>query len=109
MEITNTNTEGLRTLQIDDSTYTTELTDKFKKRKVWAKPNPKVIYSVMPGTVLKLMVKVGDEVKAGQAYVIIESMKMENIYTFFVGGKVKSINVAIGEKIPKGTLLIEID
>jgi len=103
------NTEGLRTLQIDDSTYSTELTEKFIKRKVWSKPDPKIIYSVMPGTVLRVMVKVGDEVKAGQAYTIIESMKMENIYTFLVGGKVRSINVAEGDRIPKGTLLIELD
>ncbi len=103
------NTEGLRTLQIDDSTYSTELTEKFNKRKVWSKPDPKIIFSVMPGTVLQIQVKVGDEVKAGQAYMIIESMKMENIYTFLVGGKVRSINVNIGEKIPKGTLLVELD
>lgn len=102
------NKEGLRTLKIDDSTYTTEYTEKFEKRKVWSKPDPKIIHSVMPGTILKIQVKVGDQVKAGQAYMIIESMKMENIYSFLVGGTVKSINVAEGNRIPKGTLLIEL-
>jgi len=63
----------------------------------------------MPGKVVKLMVKVGDKVQAGQTVLILEAMKMENEIKAGVSGTIKSINVQPGQALESGVLLAEID
>lgn len=63
----------------------------------------------MPGKIVKLMVKVGDKVEAGQTVLILEAMKMENEIKAGVSGIVKSVNVEIGQALESGVLLVEID
>lgn len=89
--------------------YKTTLSKKFLNRKPYVAPNPKEIKSYIPGTIIKLKVKEGAKVKAGETILILEAMKMMNKVLMPFDGKVKRICVAEGEKIPKGHLMIEIE
>jgi biotin carboxyl carrier protein len=57
------------------------------------------ISSPMPGKVVKIMVKVGDEVKAGDTVVVVSAMKMESEYKVKQDRKVVEICVAEGDNI----------
>ncbi len=61
-----------------------------------------VLAAEMSGTIVKVMVKEGDEVKAGQPVLILEAMKMENEVVSPVDGKVAKILVKEGDKVTQG-------
>lgn len=63
----------------------------------------------LPGRVVEVLVKVGDEVKAGQDVVVLEAMKMENSISTDYSGKVKQILVEAGESVQTNTILLEIE
>ncbi len=71
--------------------------------------NKNEIGASIPGTVTKVLVKEGDEVKAGQSLVVIEAMKMEAQIMSPVSGKVLTVNVAEGQQVKNGELLIKIE
>ena len=60
----------------------------------------------MPGTILKLNVKVGDTIKANDLVCILEAMKMENEIFASEGGTVKSIEAAQGSSVNSGDVII---
>ena len=62
----------------------------------------------IPGTVIRYMVKEGDDVKAGTTIVVLEAMKMENDIVAPLDGKVKSINCRPGDKVTGGAVLATI-
>jgi biotin carboxyl carrier protein len=96
-----------KTLIIDGDRYRTRYNSKFEKRKTWKNPNPKKITSSIPGTVVKVYTKVGEEVKKGDPILLLEAMKMKNKILFNIDGKVKSIKVKEGERVPKDYLMLE--
>jgi biotin carboxyl carrier protein len=100
---------GLKALVIDDSVYTTKLTEKFEKRKVWQNPDARKIFSFLPGTVLSISVKKGEKVKAGQVILTFEAMKMVNTVKTSIDGIVKEINIKAGDKVPKNLLMFELE
>ena len=59
----------------------------------------------VPGKVFKLEAAVGQAVKAGDAIVILEAMKMEIPVVAPQDGTVASINVAVGDAIENGDVL----
>jgi len=63
--------------------------------------------SPMPGLVLKILVKEGDEVKKGDSLIVLEAMKMENMLKAQGNGLVKAIKVQQGNAVEKGALLIQ--
>ena len=63
----------------------------------------------MPGLVLDVSVKVGQEVKKGDGLLILEAMKMENVIKSVGEGIVKSIHIEQGKAVEKGQLLIEME
>jgi pyruvate carboxylase subunit B len=63
----------------------------------------------MPGNVVDVLVQVGDTVKAGQAVLVSEAMKMESEIQASIGGTVKAVNVAKGDRVNPGEILIEIE
>jgi len=67
------------------------------------------IKAPMPGLILDINVKVGQEVKEDETLLILEAMKMENIIISPRNGKIKSISVAKGDAIEKNELLIEFE
>jgi len=77
---------------------------------VFADPdNKNEIGASIPGTVTKIMVKEGDQVKAGQNLIVLEAMKMEAQIVAPVGGKVISVNVTEGHQVKNGELLLKIE
>lgn len=65
------------------------------------------IKAPMPGLIIELKVKAGDTVNAGDALLILEAMKMENVLKSPGGGVIKTIKVKKGDSVEKGQLLIE--
>ena len=67
------------------------------------------VKSPLPGVILDIKVKEGDEVKKGQTIIILEAMKMENSINADKDGKVTAINVSKGESVLEGTDLVIIE
>ena len=63
----------------------------------------------LPGVVLSINVKVGDTVKAADTVLMLEAMKMENAIHAGRDGKVTSVNVAQGDSVLEGAVLITIE
>jgi acetyl/propionyl-CoA carboxylase alpha subunit/acetyl-CoA carboxylase carboxyltransferase component len=59
----------------------------------------------LQGTVVALQIAVGDEVRVGQALVILEAMKMEHVVEATVAGVVRGLLAAPGETFMEGDLL----
>jgi pyruvate carboxylase subunit B len=70
---------------------------------------PGDVSTSMPGNIVDVLVKEGDKVKAGQPILITEAMKMETEVQAPIGGTVKAIHVAKGDRVNPGELLVEID
>jgi biotin carboxyl carrier protein len=98
-----------KSLIIDGTKYRTHLNTKFEKRRFWQSPDSRKITSSIPGTVIKVYVGEGQEVRAGDQMLTLEAMKMKNKILFDTGGTVKSIHVSEGEKIPKDFLMLEME
>ena len=67
------------------------------------------LFTQMPGKIVKVMCKVGDQVKKGQTLIILEAMKMENEIKSSVDGEVKSILVKAGDALESGVLMAEVE
>jgi biotin carboxyl carrier protein len=89
--------------------YKTLLTRKYQNRKVWVNPNPYEIQSFIPGTILQISVKEGEVVNEGAPLLILEAMKMQNRIEMPFTAKIKKINVNVGDRVPKDTLMIELE
>ncbi len=68
---------------------------------------PEVI-APMPGKVLKVMVKEGDRVAAGDVLVVLEAMKMETTLVAEGDAIVKRVRVAEGAMVDHGAVLVEL-
>lgn len=66
------------------------------------------IKAPMPGNILAVKAKVGDKVKAGDAVVILEAMKMENPIPAPKDGTITSILVDKGATVESGAVLATI-
>jgi biotin carboxyl carrier protein len=67
------------------------------------------IKAMMPGRVVNVLVKVGEEVSAHQGVVVVEAMKMENEVKSPKAGRVAEIKIAAGQTVEKGALLVIIE
>lgn len=67
------------------------------------------IEASMAGNVWKVLVKEGDQVKAGQDVVILESMKMEIPITVEEDGTVTKVYAQEGEFVNDADVLLEIE
>jgi len=98
-----------KSLIIDGTKYRTLFNSKFENRKKYELPDTNKIISYIPGTVMKLFVKEGQEVNKGDNILILDAMKMKNRLIFDKSGIVKSIYVKEGEKVPKDFLMLEME
>ncbi len=67
------------------------------------------VTSPMPGKVIRIQVNEGDSVKKGTTLMIIEAMKMENQIVSPRDAVVKTINVAVNDRVESSTALIEFE
>jgi len=65
------------------------------------------IKAPIPGLIIDLRVKEGDEVQAGDPILILEAMKMENIIKSPGAGKIKTVRIKKGESVEKNQVLVE--
>lgn len=70
---------------------------------------PSRLTAPIPGKVVKVHVRVDDEVEAGQPLVVLEAMKMENELTAQQAGRVIAVHVEPGQIIDTGGLLVELE
>jgi acetyl/propionyl-CoA carboxylase alpha subunit len=68
----------------------------------------KNVKAPMPGLVLDILVKAGDQIKKGDSLLILEAMKMENILKAEGDGEIQSIEVVKGDKVEKNQELIKL-
>lgn len=101
------------TLKVNGRLYAVTLKDKFdlllEKMGMANAAGSKVnhIKAPMPGLIIDLKVMVGDAVKPGDALLILEAMKMENVLKSPGEGTVKAIKIKKGDSVEKGQVLIE--
>ena len=69
----------------------------------------KTINANMAGTVIEVLVSVGDDVKEGDDVAMLESMKMQMPIPADRGGKVKAIKAHAGDFVNEGDPLLELD
>jgi biotin carboxyl carrier protein len=67
------------------------------------------ILAPIPGAILVVDVKIGDQVKVGDRLVQLEAMKMENNITSEKEGKITAVLVVAGQKVLQDEVLVEIE
>jgi len=67
------------------------------------------VVAPMPGTIMEILVSVGDEVKVDDEVVILEAMKMENPIVAPADGTVKEIKVKEEDKVDTNHVLIVLE
>jgi acetyl-CoA/propionyl-CoA carboxylase, biotin carboxylase, biotin carboxyl carrier protein len=63
----------------------------------------------MQGTIVKILVEVGQEVEAGQALCVLEAMKMENNINADKAGTIAEIKVEPGQSVSSGDVVVVIE
>lgn len=65
-----------------------------------------VVKAIMPGKIVRIVVKEGDKVKEGQVVAILEAMKMENELSAPVAGQVKQVLVNAGATVEQNQPIV---
>lgn len=122
--------DNIAEIEVNGSTYQVEIEKTVKETKTPKLIRPRIIPSggsdvvktskpserkgvgfvkaPLPGTILELKVKVGDDVKVGDTLLIMEAMKMENDIKSDKAGKVASLKINNGDSVLEGDVLVEI-
>jgi glutaconyl-CoA/methylmalonyl-CoA decarboxylase subunit gamma len=66
-----------------------------------------VVKAPIPGVIIQVDVKAGDEVQAGQQLCVLEAMKMNNSIRSARAGTVAAVHVTVGQQVKHGQLLVE--
>ena len=104
--------EGATMLQINGNVYKTESVNKFDEllkslgmEKAGAgKVNE--LKAPMPGLVLEVSIKPGDELKKGDRVLVLEAMKMENVIKAPADATVAAIEVETGNTVEKNQVMV---
>ena len=67
------------------------------------------IKTPLPGVIIDVKVNIGDMVKKGETVVVLEAMKMENNINADRDGKVAAIQVAKGDTVADGAVLVVLE
>ncbi|MGB0885417.1 MAG: acetyl-CoA carboxylase biotin carboxyl carrier protein subunit [Chitinophagales bacterium] len=103
------------TIAINGNEYEISLKDKFDLlledlgMSNMAVVKMKDIKAPMPGLVISIDVKPGDEIKKGDAILILEAMKMENVLKASGDGVIKEIKVKEGVAVEKNQILVSLE
>jgi len=74
-----------------------------------APSGPAPLVAPMPGLIVRVNARVGDQVSAGQGLVVMEAMKMENELRAPAAGTVKAVHATPAMVVEKGAILIELE
>ncbi len=117
--------EDIIELEVNGTSYSVKMKEEIKKSKTPTlvlskskkpvepvKVNPGAtktkILAPIPGVILSIDIKVGDEIKVGDRLLVLEAMKMENNITSEKEGTVSAIHVKIGQQVLQSELIIEL-
>ena len=64
------------------------------------------VVAPMPGRLVRVLVAVGDSVRAGQGLAVVEAMKMENEVASPAAGVISEVRVATGDSVEAGAVLV---
>lgn len=67
---------------------------------------PRVVIAPMPGRIVRVLVKPGEEVAARQGLIVVEAMKMENELRARAAGTVSEVRVTEGASVEAGAILV---
>jgi len=79
------------------------------KKKGSGSQTPTEVTPITPSVVISVPVDVGDRVKKGQGVVVLSAMKMETTLAAPFDGTVTGVNVAEGESVSPGQILVDIE
>jgi len=113
-------------LEVNGTSYSVKMKEEIKKTKTPTlvraaskrpaeplKVNPSSsktkIVAPIPGVVLSLDVKVGDEIKVGDRLLVLEAMKMENNIVSEKAGTITAVNVSVGQQVLQNEIMIELE
>lgn len=100
-------------VKVNNTSYTLDIKDKYDDLlhslglDSLATKKVNEIKAPMPGMVLNILVSEGQEVKKGDALIVLEAMKMENILKSPTDGVIKKIAISKGVAVEKNQLLIQ--
>ena len=100
--------KNLELFPLDGTDYQTLLTEKYRQRKSYEPEDPNRITAMIPGTILKIMVREGQSVNPSKCLFILEAMKMKNKVYPQVAGIVKKIHIEEGAIVTKKQILLEL-
>ncbi len=106
--------DGVYNVLNEGDLFKIEIMDELKKKMLerrggGAAEGKQVIKSEMPGAIIDVKVKVGDEVKEGDVLLILEAMKMQNEIKAPKDGEVKEVLVKAGENIEADVKMVVIE
>lgn len=67
------------------------------------------IRAPMPGQIVEVMVREGDQVSAGQKLFVLEAMKTQQAAAAPFDGVVKSLAISVGDQVEAGQILLLVD
>ena len=108
------NKEKTVVLKVNNHLYTVVMKDKYddllRELGIDLADSIKVndIKAPMPGMVLRVLVSDGQPINKGDAILVLEAMKMENILKSPSDGIVKKIHVAKGDKVEKNQVMVNL-
>lgn len=110
------------TVELEGKRFVVRFAEKQDPRRSQIKPKPpdlsrsagrsgtgETITAPMQGTIVKILFEVGRPVKAGEAVIVLEAMKMENLLLCHRDGLLKELKVKLGETVTAGTTLAVIE
>jgi biotin carboxyl carrier protein len=103
------NRSGQVDIQIEGNHLSAEVVMGFRDPTRPDKDSPGNIISPMPGLIVDILVKIGDQVKKGQTLLIQEAMKMQMKLRAPASGIVRAISAAPGSRVDKGVLLVALE
>jgi len=103
--------DGRITVLVGDHVHPLEILDERKLRMrrasgKFTQEGPQRVDAPMPGKVVRVLVKPGDEVQEGQGLVVVEAMKMENELKSPKAGKVTELHAVEGAAVESGAKLV---
>jgi acetyl/propionyl-CoA carboxylase alpha subunit len=97
-----------QTFSYEGADYKTMLTDKFRQHQPYTPDDPNKITAQIPGTILKILVKEGQQINPAKCLFILEAMKMKNKVFATVSGQIIKIYVSEGQIVTNNQLLLEL-
>lgn len=100
--------KGQMWVHVNGRTFALESDAKKSSRRAGSKAKSGDILAPMPGKVTKLLKQKGDHVKAGEAVMVMEAMKMEYTLKAEVAGEIEMLQCTVGEQVTLGKMLVKV-